>query len=73
MRGRPKDCPRNKNMSLINYFKDTKSELKHVSWPTKEQTINFTIIVVLVSLITGLLLGLFDIVFQFGLKSFILQ
>jgi len=60
-------------MSLINYFKDTKSELKHVSWPTKEQTINFTIIVVLVSLITGLLLGLFDIVFQFGLKSFILQ
>lgn len=57
---------------LINYFKDTRSEMKHVSWPTQSQTINFTIIVLGISLFTGLLLGLFDIVFQLGLKNFIL-
>ncbi|OJI09531.1 MAG: preprotein translocase subunit SecE [Candidatus Vogelbacteria bacterium CG10_big_fil_rev_8_21_14_0_10_49_38] len=60
-------------MSLIDYFKDTKSELKHVSWPNKQQTINFTIIVVLISLLTGLLLGFFDLIYQFVLKTFVLQ
>ena len=57
---------------LLNYFKDTRSETKHVSWPTQSQTINFTLIVVGISLFTGLLLGLFDLIFQFGLKGFIL-
>jgi len=60
-------------MSLINYLKDTRSEMNHVSWPTKNQTINFTIIVLVISLATGLLLGFFDLIFQFGLKSFFLQ
>lgn len=58
---------------LTNYFKDTRSEMKHVSWPTQSQTVNFTIIVLGISIFTGLLLGLFDIIFQLGLKEFILQ
>jgi preprotein translocase subunit SecE len=57
---------------LLNYFKDTRSEMKHVSWPTQSQTINFTIIVLGISVFTGLLLGLFDLLFQLGLKNFIL-
>lgn len=60
-------------MNLINYFKDTRSEMKHVSWPTQSQTVNFTLIVLVISIFTGLLLGLFDIIFQLGLKNFILQ
>ncbi len=58
---------------LTNYFKDTRSEMKHVSWPTQNQTVNFTIMVLGISIFTGLLLGLFDIIFQLGLKEFILQ
>ena len=53
---------------LTNYFKDTRSEMKHVSWPTQNQTVNFTIMVLGISIFTGLLLGLFDIIFQLGLK-----
>ena len=60
-------------MSLINYLKDTRSEMNHVSWPTKNQTINFTLIVLVISILTGLLLGFFDLIFQFALKSFFLQ
>lgn len=47
--------------------------MKHVSWPTQSQTVNFTIMVLAISIFTGLLLGLFDVIFQLGLKSFILK
>jgi len=60
-------------MRLIDYFKNTRSEVNHVSWPTKNQTVNFTIIVLGFSLAIGLLLGVFDFAFSFILKSFILH
>lgn len=60
-------------MRLFNYFKDTRSEMNHVSWPTRKQTINFTVIVLGFSILIGLLLGVFDFAFSFILKSFILQ
>lgn len=60
-------------MRLLNYFKDTRSEMNHVSWPTREQTINFTAIVLGFSIATGLLLGVFDFAFSFILKSLILN
>jgi len=41
-------------MSLISYIKETKGELKHVSWPTRAQTINYTVIVIGISLIIAL-------------------
>ena len=51
-------------MKIIDYIKDTKGELKHVSWPTRKQTIWFTVIVVIVSLITAFFLGFFDFIFE---------
>ena len=43
--------------SLSNYIKDTQAELKHVSWPTRDQAIMFTIIVVLIPLFIAFFLG----------------
>jgi preprotein translocase subunit SecE len=60
-------------MGIQNYIKETKGELKHVSWPTKEQTINFTSVVIGLSLLVGVLLGLFDSFFSFLLQSLILK
>jgi len=57
---------------LINYIKDTKNELKHVNWPSRKQTINFTILVISVSVILALFMGFFDILFTYLLKKFIL-
>jgi len=59
-------------MRFINYIKDTRGELKHVSWPTHRQTIAFTALVILISLFTSLFLGFFDFVFTFLLETFIL-
>ncbi|MFH1402275.1 MAG: preprotein translocase subunit SecE [Patescibacteria group bacterium] len=60
-------------MKIIDYIKDTKSELKYVSWPTKKQAVWFTIVVISVSLITAFFLGFFDFIFSLGLEKFILN
>jgi len=58
--------------ALIQYLKDTRGELKHVSWPTQRQTIIFTVLVIIISIITSLYLGLFDFLFTTGLEKFVL-
>lgn len=58
-------------MGLANYIKETKAEMSHVNWPTKNQTINFTLLVVGVSVLVALILGLSDYVFTQLLKLFI--
>ena len=56
-------------MSLIDYLKETRGEMKQVSWPTRRTAIAFTVIVILVSIITAFYLGFFDFVFTSGLKT----
>jgi preprotein translocase subunit SecE len=58
-------------MGFIDYLRDTRGELKHVSWPSRTQTINYTIIVLVISVGTGLFLGFLDFVFSLVLKHFI--
>lgn len=45
-----------KNNPIANYFVGSWSELKRVSWPTKKEILNHTIIV-LVSVTTALLIA----------------
>jgi preprotein translocase subunit SecE len=51
-------------MKIGEYIKETKAEMSHVSWPTRKQAISYTIMVIGVSVITALLLGLFDYIFS---------
>ena len=62
-----------KNMSLGSYLKETRAEMKHVSWPTRRQVIAYTSVVIVVSLVTAFFLGLFDFIFSFMLDTFILR
>jgi preprotein translocase subunit SecE len=58
-------------MKIVDYLKDTRSEMKHVSWPTQRQALVFTVIVVVVSIVTAAYLGLFDYIFTEALNLFI--
>ena len=58
-------------MSIGQYLKDTQSELRHVAWPTRVQTIVYTILVALISIGVSLYLGLFDFLFTTGLSRFL--
>jgi preprotein translocase subunit SecE len=59
--------------SFIQYIKDTQSELKHVSWPTRSQTIWFTVLVIVISLLTAVYLGAFDQLFTHIVKTYIIK
>lgn len=49
---------------LTNYFQEVSAELKKVSWPTREQTINMTLLVLVVSAVVAVYIGGLDFVFQ---------
>lgn len=57
--------------SLINYLKETRVELRHVSWPTQKQAAVYTALIIAVSVVVSLILGLFDFLFTGALDWFI--
>ncbi len=59
------------NMKITEYIKDTRGEMEHVTWPTRKQAIVYSVAVVLVSIVTALVLGLFDYIFTRLLTLFI--
>ena len=49
---------------MKKYFKDTKSELKKVTWPSKEQLKKNTIIIITFIIIVGIFLFAVDMLFS---------
>ncbi len=58
-------------MAFLQYLKDTRGELNHVAWPTRVQTLVFTALVILTSILISLYLGFFDFLFTTGLGKVI--
>ncbi|MFZ2593682.1 MAG: preprotein translocase subunit SecE [Minisyncoccia bacterium] len=58
---------------LIQYFKETRAELDHVTWPTQRQTVIYTTLVIALSLIIGVYLSVLDYGLTFGLDRFIIS
>lgn len=52
---------------LVNFFKDYKSEIKKVTWPSREVTIKSTIVVLVCLLVCATVISLFD----FGLGKLV--
>ena len=55
----------------IQYLKEVKEEMKNVTWPTRSQTMFFTVAVIIVSVFIAYFLGLFDKIFSLGLEQFL--
>ena len=51
------------NINPVLFFGEVKSELKKVTWPSKDQVIRLTGVVIVISLIVGLFIGGLDFVF----------
>ena len=58
-----------KENAIIRYLKETRAELRKVSWPTRQEAINLTAIVMAVTMAMAAFLGLVDYIFSrlFGL------
>ncbi len=54
---------------LVQYFKDSFSELGKVTWPTKNQAVLLTVVVIAFCVVFAGFLGAIDYVFGLGLKE----
>jgi preprotein translocase subunit SecE len=58
---------------ITNYIKEVIVEAKNVTWPTRKQTIFFTLAVLAISVLVAYYLGLLDFLFSKGLKYLLLK
>lgn len=56
---------------ITDFVKEARVELKKVNWPTKQQTINYTLVVIGLSVAVALFLGGLDTIFREILKRLI--
>ena len=57
--------------AFIQYLRDVRNELTHVSWPTTTQAVGFTGLVILIVILVALILGAADALFTIGLEQII--
>ena len=58
---------------ITQYIRETRGEMKHVSWPTRKQALINTALVILISIVVALLLGFFDFIFSRLLDIFVIR
>jgi preprotein translocase subunit SecE len=56
---------------MFKFLGEVKAELKHVSWPTKQQAISYTIMVIIISIFVAIYLGAFDWLFTKFISLFV--
>jgi preprotein translocase subunit SecE len=57
--------------AVIRYFRETWFELKKVSWPTRSEARNLTLIVILATTFLAIILSLIDWVISLGFGLFL--
>jgi preprotein translocase subunit SecE len=58
-------------MWMLNYLREVRAELSHISWPTPRQAITYTVLVVLIAVGIGIYVGALDFGFSRLLERFI--
>jgi preprotein translocase subunit SecE len=56
---------------LARYFRDTMAEMKHVKWPTQNQAMIYTALVIGISAVVTVFVSLADFVFTSGIDSIV--
>ncbi len=51
------------NSRIVRYLKETRAELRKVTWPTRQEATNLTLIVLAVTFAMAVILGAVDFVF----------
>lgn len=55
--------------SIKNYFVGSYAEMKKVTWPTKQQTINYSVLVIGLSLGMAIFFAALDFIFSAGIEK----
>lgn len=57
----------------VVFLKEAKAELMKVNWPNRKQVINYTMLVIGISMAVAIFLGGLDYIFSYLLKIFIIK
>lgn len=56
---------------IINYLQGAMAEIKKVTWPTKKETMQYSGLVIVLSIVVAAFLGGLDYVFNLIIQSFL--
>jgi preprotein translocase subunit SecE len=56
---------------ISDYIRESIAELKKVTWPTRKQTINYTLLVIGISLALAIFVGIADFILALGVEKII--
>jgi len=56
---------------ISNYIMESVAEMKKVTWPTRKETYNYTLLVIGISIGTAIFLGILDYIFSTGFQFII--
>jgi len=57
---------------ILTFLKEVRLEIKKVNWPTRQETLRYTLIVIGVSIAVAIFLGGIDFIFTTLLNKFVL-
>ena len=60
-------------MKPLQFLKETRGELRHVTWPSRRRAVVYAIVILLFSLAVGYTLGGFDSIFRLVLKTIVIK
>ena len=73
----PRQAPRQRRGFLAflrpRWLEDIINELRKVTWPTRQDTVNLTMVVIVVSVAVGLALGGIDLLFNWFIEKTLLR
>jgi preprotein translocase subunit SecE len=59
-------------VKIATFLKEVRLEMKKVNWPTRKETLRYTLIVIGVSLGVAFFLGALDLIFNTVITKFVL-
>jgi len=69
----PSQQRRGFRLKLPGFLEDIFSELKKVTWPTRQETAYLTTVVIIVAVAAGIVLGLVDVIFSWLIDQLLLN
>jgi preprotein translocase subunit SecE len=70
---RPSPQQRRLRLGVPRWLEDIVSELKKVSWPTRDETVYLSTVVIVVAISVGILLGVIDVFFNWLIDRLLLR
>jgi len=58
---------------VVSYIRESRQELKNVQWPTRQETIRYTVVILAVSFVVALATGAIDTTLTFVVQKFVLK